>query len=215
VLPRGSGQALLEGLAQGLAHVAARYGCPCAGGDTNVADAPLVIAVTALGRPGPGGVVTRAGAQVGDVLSVTGPLGGSGEGRHLDFVPRLAEAQALSARGIPHAMMDLSDGLSRDLPRLCRMSGVGARIDAAAVPLHPDAGGSLARALDDGEDFELLLAHAPLAAADGAALEAAGVRLLPIGRVEEAEEGILLEEGSAVRPLAARGYDHFLRDAGP
>ena len=96
VLPRVRDADLLLRLARGLAAVAARYDCPCAGGDTNVADAPLTLAVTAFGSVGAGGVVTRSGARVGDVLSVTGPLGGSGAGRHLDFVPRLAEARAWS-----------------------------------------------------------------------------------------------------------------------
>lgn len=216
VLPRVRDADLLLRLARGLAAVAARYDCPCAGGDTNVADAPLTLAVTAFGSVGAGGVVTRSGARVGDVLSVTGKLGGSGAGRHLACVPRLAEARALVARGVPHAMMDLSDGLSRDLPRLCRASGVGAEIVAERVPVHPDARGAgsaaaaLAAALDDGEDFELLLAHAPLTVVDRSGLEAAGVTLIEIGRVLAAEHGVRLRTAQGVGPLVARGFDHLL-----
>jgi thiamine-monophosphate kinase len=215
VLPRGSAPDLGERIAEGLAAVAARYDCPCAGGDTNVGPGPLVLAVTVLGRPGPGGVVTRAGARPGDLLSVTGPLGGSRAGRHLAPVPRLREAAALASLGVPRAMMDLSDGLSRDLPRLCGASGVGAVIDAAAVPVHGDVyrcrdGRSpLEHALDDGEDFELLLAHAPLGEETRARLAAAGVRLFEIGRVTLPEQGLRLARGEDSVALLPRGYDHF------
>ncbi|MFV1958932.1 MAG: thiamine-monophosphate kinase, partial [Planctomycetota bacterium] len=96
VLPRGAPPDVFDGLARGLGRVARTYRCPVAGGDTNVANGPLVVAVTAIGLPPPSGrIVTRRGAVPGDVLSVTGPLGGSPRGRHLDFVPRLAEAGVL------------------------------------------------------------------------------------------------------------------------
>jgi thiamine-monophosphate kinase len=189
---------------------------PCAGGDTNVADGPLTLAVTVLGRPGPSGPLTRAGARVGDLLSVTGPLGGSLAGRHLVPAPRLREARVLAERRIPHAMLDLSDGLSRDLPRLCQASGVGARIEALQVPIHEDARrladgqrSALEHALDDGEDFELLLAHAPLDGAALAALAREGVRLHPVGRVVAQTLGIRLGDAQGSVPLAPRGYDHL------
>lgn len=216
VLPRGAPAALRAGLVDGFVAAAEREGVPLAGGDTNVADGPLVLAVTAVGRPGPMGVVTRAGARVGDVLSVTGPLGGSLLGRHLTFRPRLDASAALTAARVPHAMLDLSDGLSRDLPRLCQASGVGARVEAACVPVHADAlalsrdGRSpLEHALDDGEDFELLLAHAPLAPAVEAQLLAAGVRLHALGRVVTQREGLRLCDPRGSVPLVPRGYDHF------
>lgn len=215
VLPRDRDPRVLDELAHGFGEVARRYRCPLAGGDTNVADGPLVLAVTAVGQPGPGGLVTRRGARVGDRLSVTGPLGGSLSGRHLDFVPRLAEGLLLAERRVAHAMMDLSDGLSRDLPRLCRASGVGARIDAARVPVHPDAAGpdGLEHALDDGEDFELLVAHAPLAEAERRDLAARGVALIEIGEVVEADAGVVLVRGETSAPLEPRGFDHFVPGA--
>lgn len=217
VLPRSSGPGLRTGLLAGFAQAAREHGVSCAGGDTNVADGPLTLAVTVIGRPGPLGVVTRRGAQVGDVLSVTGALGGSlASGRHLRFRPRLDEALALARLGVPHAMMDLSDGLSRDLPRLCRASGVGARIEAARVPVHADAlppGDSarspLERALDDGEDFELLLAHAPLTPATERALSDAGVTLHAVGRVVRQTEGVRLTGAQGSVPLVPRGFDHL------
>ena len=217
VLPRGADPTLREGLVEGFARAARAAGVPCAGGDTNVADGPLTLAVTVVGRPGPMGVVTRRGARPGDVLSVTGPLGGSlASGRHLAFTPRLAESRALAAAGVPHAMMDLSDGLSRDLPRLCRASGVGARVEAGRVPLHADARAAatpersaLERALDDGEDFELLVAHAPLEASADASLRSHGVALHAIGRVVLQTEGVRLTDGRGSVPLGPRGFDHL------
>ena len=218
VLPRGRAGSLMEGLARGLGEVARAYGCPVAGGDTNVAEGPLVLAVTVLGESGPAGCITRTGAKIGDRLSVTGPLGGSGFGRHLAFVPRLDAGRVLADHGIAHAMMDISDGLSRDVPRLCRASGVGARLEAASIPVHDDVAryddgeDPLRHALDDGEDFELLVAHAPLTDEDRALLAEAGVSLVEIGRVEDAPSGVTLRRGSQVLPLEPGGYDHFRLD---
>lgn len=216
VLPRNGARALADDVAAGLAEAAARYDVACAGGDTNVQDGPLVLALTALGRAGPANeLATRAGARPGDVLSVTGPLGGSGLGRHLEFVPRLQEAQHLMGAGIVRAMMDLSDGLSRDLPRLCQASGVGATIDARRVPVHPDvarASGDrspLEHALHDGEDFELLVAHPPLARDAAEELARAGVELHAVGEVVEAGDGIRLTTEAGTTPLPRRGFDHF------
>ena len=211
VLPRPADRALFDALMRGFADAAREFGVPCLGGDTNVALGPLVLSVTVLGTPGPQGLVNRSGARPGQVLSVTGPLGGSLRGRHLTFRPRLREARALIGAGVPSAMLDISDGLSRDLPRLCRMSDVGARVESHAVPVHPDASGRepLEEALHDGEDFELLLAHDALIAPQEQALAAAGVTLHAVGRVVEASEGIQLVTDGRSEPLLPRGYDHF------
>lgn len=222
VLPRTAAAPMRLELLEGFERAAEHFGVPCAGGDTNVADGPLTLAITMLGRPGPGGVVTRRGARVGDVLSVTGPLGGSLAGRHLEPTPRLREAQVLVRCGIPHAMIDLSDGLSRDLPRLCAASGVGARLQVGCVPIHADVGAPsragrspLEQALDDGEDFELLVAHAPLGPAEREQLEREGVRLTSIGEVVEQTEGIRLSSGATGSvPLVPRGYDHLVSPVG-
>jgi len=213
VLPRPASRHLFDALMQGFAEAARELDCACLGGDTNSADGPLVLSVTALGRPGPAGVLSRSGARVGDVLSVTGPLGGSGHGRHLTFTPRVREALALARHRVPHAMMDLSDGLSSDLPRLCRSSGVGALVHTEALPVHADTGGASTRtpgerALHDGEDFELLVAHAPLDETARAALAGEGVVLTTMGEVLAPADGILLATGSIRRPLEPGGWDH-------
>ena len=212
VLPRPVERALFDGLVAGLREAAAAWDCPLVGGDTNSADGPLVLAVTALGDAPPAGAVTRSGGRAGDVLSVTGPLGGSLAGRHLTPTPRLDAGRVLAggdgAAPIAHAMMDISDGLSRDLPRLARASGVGATLVAEQIPIHADAGGSLEAALHDGEDFELLVAHAPLDAEAEARLATVGVQLVAVGRLED-EAGVRIERGGRIEPLPARGFDHL------
>src|SRR5712691_5950027 len=95
-LPRRGGRALAEELYLGLREVADEFGTAVVGGDTNSWDGPLVISVTVFGEPGPGGIVRRAGARLGDLLLLTGPVGGSILGKHLDFTPRVREALALA-----------------------------------------------------------------------------------------------------------------------
>ena len=216
-LPRGADFALFDGVARGLARAARSMGCAVVGGDTSVYDGPLVLTVSAIGEPGPWGILTRAGARPGDVLSVTGRLGGSLLGRHLTFRPRVREAQVLARLGMPTAMMDLSDGLSTDLRRLCRASGCGAELDAAAVPVHRDAvrmgrpRTPLEHALHDGEDFELLVSHRPLPARTRAALRRARVALHPVGRIVPASAGITIVSAGVATPLRPGGYDHLAR----
>ena len=154
-LPSGCGGELPRRLHAGVEAACAAFDCPILGGDTGSWAGPLAVTVTVLAEPRGGRVVTRAGARAGDGLFVTGPLGGSfAGGRHLSFTPRVREARRLVRRWEVRAMIDLSDGLSRDLPRLCAASGVGADLDAAAIPKN----GTLDAALHDGEDYELLFA---------------------------------------------------------
>lgn len=226
VLPREMGADAFQVLMSALRRASEGLACPLLGGDTNRSDTPLVLAVTALGRLMGAQPVLRRGGEAGDELSVTGSLGGSILERHLHVRPRLDAAEVLVEAGIAKAMMDISDGLSRDLPRLARASGVAARVVAAAVPIHADVHrmasrdhpacreSSLAHALHDGEDFELLVAHAPLRPSQRTALGRAGVVLYPVGRLEAGPPGrVLLERGegraATVEPLEARGFDHL------
>src|SRR5215831_1153855 len=114
-LPRHGGRALAEELYRGLREVADAFDTALAGGDTNSWDGPLVISVTVLGEATGRGPVTRSGARPGDWLLVTGPLGGSILGKHLDFTPRIREAQRLHAEASLRAMIDVSDGLAADV----------------------------------------------------------------------------------------------------
>jgi thiamine-monophosphate kinase len=214
-LPRDVDCATFDALARGFAAAAKEVGCDLVGGDTSTYAGPLAITVSLVGEPGPMGVVLRSGALPGDALSVTGPLGGSILGRHLTFSPRLREALLLAERRIPHAMMDLSDGLAADLPRLCEASRCGADVEAERVPIHadarrvPGAGTPLSHALSDGEDFELLLAHAPLSDADLSDLAARGVVLHRIGTVTAEPGRLRLLEGGVAGPFPRGGFDHL------
>lgn len=161
--------------------VAASFDCPLVGGDISAHDGPLVLTVTVFAEPAGVEPVRRSTARVGDAICVTGELGGSlleddhDAAHHLAFTPRLAAARRLSENPAtrPHAMMDLSDGLGADLPRLCEASNVTAEIELDMLPVRPTARKQAERsgvepwhaALDDGEDYELLFtldaAHVP------------------------------------------------------
>jgi thiamine-monophosphate kinase len=182
-------------------------------------DAPvLTISVTLLGTGRLDRVVRRSGALPGDRILVTGELGGSILGHHLDFEPRVEEAARLVETCRIHAMIDVSDGLSTDLHHLLEESGAGARIEAGRVPVSEAARraaaesgrGALRHALDDGEDFELLFAVAPEDATRLLAEPPFATRLSDVGEIRPADEGCVLvdEEGREV-PLRAGGHEHL------
>ena len=160
-LPRETKVAWVQRLYQGMKKAARRYGCGIAGGETSsVPDgAPVMISVAMLGSVEKKHLTLRSGGRPGDVICVTGRLGGSLSGRHLDFTPRLTEARWLVEHARPTAMMDLSDGLAKDLPRLADASGTGFTINPALLPCH--RGCTPAQAVSDGEDYELLFALPP------------------------------------------------------
>jgi thiamine-monophosphate kinase len=219
-LPRRGGEALAKELYEGLLPLAAEFDCPIAGGDTNSWDGPLVISVTALGVVPPERRWRRSGALAGDAILVTGEFGGSILRRQFDFTPRVAEAQWLAERSTVHAAIDVSDGLSLDLARLCEASGCGALLDLANIPIAAAArqlaeqlrNGStpLDHALADGEDFELIIAVPPAAAEVLLAEQPLGTRLTQIGTITS-EPGLrATDDEGQVRTVAARGYEHRL-----
>jgi len=217
-LPGRNPADLAERLMLGMAPLAGRFGVALAGGDTNVWDGPLVVSLTLLGESNPPGPVTRSGARVGDVILVTGPLGGSLLGRHLRPEPRVAEAMALQRAARLHAMIDISDGLASDLGHVLEASGdLGAFLDADSIPIHPDARTIAAsdgrtpldHALNDGEDFELCLTMDAAEADRLNAAPPAGVVLHRVG-VVTAEPGLMMiHEGGAPSRLFAKGFDHL------
>jgi thiamine-monophosphate kinase len=217
-LPRQGGRALAEELYRGMRQVADTHGTAIIGGDTNSWDGPLVISVTLLGEATPRGVVRRSGACVGDWLLVTGPLGGSILGKHLDFTPRVEEALQLHEAAPLHAMIDISDGLAQDVSHLCAESRCGAVLRAEEIPLADDAHTlsrrdgrpPLQHALEDGEDFELVFATPPEQARRLLQTQPVpGITLHWIG--ECVEQGLWLEENGQRRPLPPKGYVHELR----
>ncbi|HWM25361.1 MAG TPA: thiamine-phosphate kinase [Chthoniobacterales bacterium] len=144
---------------RGLEKAARTFQVAIVGGETSNIKGPAVISVSLSGFAEKSRWVGRGGAKAGDELFVTGRLGGSLRGRHLKFMPRIEEARWLTKHFSIHAMMDLSDGLGADLPRLARASGVGFELDEAALPLSPGCG--MEQAISDGEDYELLFAISP------------------------------------------------------
>ena len=160
-LPASFGQDQLKSLHAGIVSAGDRYGCALVGGDITSwnTENPFVVSVAMLSRKSDNEPVTRSGALVGDVICVTGSLGGSGCGRHLEFEPRIREAMKIAQTVRINSMIDISDGLSSDLNRICKASGVGAVISAERIPISRAAQKSaepLKSALNDGEDFELL-----------------------------------------------------------
>jgi thiamine-monophosphate kinase len=217
--PEGMDEAELLEVGEGLASVAAETGTTIAGGDLTRAPV-LSLAVTVTGHaPNADAFVTRAGARPGDVLAVTGELGGAAAGlallerepddgpehtaadvlraRQLDPTPRLAAGQALAAAGAT-AMIDISDGLAGDAHHVAEASDALLVIDADAIPVAPGLAAIAAAADRDplelavsgGEDYELLAALPPeVLARAHEALAALGTPLTTIGRVEAAADG--------------------------
>lgn len=190
------------------------HGCPVIGGDTNSWDSPTVIAITVIARL-PGAPILRSGGRPGDSVFLTGPVGGSLLGRHITFEPRVREALAIRAQLHPRALIDISDGLSLDLWRICEASRCGALIDEAALhaAIHPDAAlrsretgrTPLDHALSDGEDFELIVALDP--AADEARCRAVGLRR--IGILTPERELRMRHDDGRTTPIEPRGWEHF------
>lgn len=185
------------------------------------------VTVTLTGEVAPRKWVSRSGARPGDVLVVTGSLGGAAAGLRIGGEPpaswssdergalerlhrpvaRVGEGQVLATAGAT-AMIDISDGLGIDLARICAASRVAATLDASAIPLH--AAATLDEALTGGEDYELLAALPPdaVATAQAEIFERSGVRLHVIGRFD-AGEGVTLVEAGGRRSLEPAGWDHF------
>ena len=213
-LPMGFGAEQLKELYAGLVRAGRLFGCELIGGDITKwrnDTERLAICVTMLSVPsGHHPPVRRNGAKAGDVICVTGTLGGSLAGKHLSFVPRVQEALEITKAVRVHAMMDITDGLSTDLNRICMQSGVGAVVEAAALPVCAAARSAddpLAAALNDGEDFELLFTLAPTACEKLAALKT--IPITRIGRITAEKKMILHRPDGVPIPLEPKGYDHL------
>ena len=241
-LPADVGERWVVELCGGLREAAGEYAVSVVGGDTSRAPVVL-ISVAVTGEVATGRALTRSGARPGDRIVVTGSLGASAGGlrllgldpapaarlaateagrllvaAHLRPVARVGEGQTLAQAGAT-AMMDLSDGLSIDLPRLCRESRVGAALRLDAVPVSPplrELGGGLGveplqLALHGGEDYELLAALPPEAvgAARRTLAERFGTLLTEIGEFREGEGVAAVAPDGSEAPLPVGGWDHF------
>jgi thiamine-monophosphate kinase len=220
-LPRNFDPTFIQGIYDGAGALARRHDVAIAGGETTTNPERMLLSVALIGWVPRGKNVLRSGAEVGDAIFVTGELGGSLAGRHLEFEPRLAEARWLAQNFSIHAMLDVSDGLAGDLPHILKASRVGALLHSSAIPISREARRAakaesstktpLLAALTDGEDFELLFTVASKDAVpllDAWKTQFPKIELSCIGKIT-AGEGITIRDKEGVRRLAAHGYEHF------
>ena len=220
-LPRTFEPGYPEAIYAGINDLARQHGVAIVGGETTTNPAGTLISIALLGFVQRGKAILRSGAEPGDAIFVTGELGGSLAGKHLDFEPRLAEARWLAQNFQVHAMLDVSDGLAGDLRHILTASRVGAELNAPSIPISREArraakAGSAAKppllaALTDGEDFELLFT---LAGRDAVPLLDSWRKQFPnlpltcIGKIKDGE-GITIKDKQGVRPMSEHGYMHF------
>ena len=240
--PGGTSSEDIEELYDGMIAIAERYAFEIVGGDVVSSREGLVVSVALLGAVERGRIVTRSGAVVGDAVVATGSLGGSEAGllslveglpdgpavdavrrRHLAPVPRLAEAQAIIDVATPHAMIDVSDGLSTEVWHLAEESGVGIALDGWAVPISSAAievaqrlgRDPLEVALASGEEFELVVAipASELSRTVDHVEAITGTGVTRIGEVVEASRGCTLASQDGIEvPLEHAGYEHLSGD---
>jgi thiamine-monophosphate kinase len=216
-LPKDHDAEFVGRIYDGLNSLAKEFGVAIVGGETTTNPERILISIALLGSVARGKQILRSGAKTGDAIFVTGELGGSVAGRHLDFEPRIVEARWLAEHFPIHAMIDLSDGLAGDLRHILNASKLGAEILKSAVPISRAAKLStqkkpaFAAALTDGEDFELLFTIAGRDAVkllDGWKKKFPKLKLSCIGRIV-AGDGITIRDKTGSHKLNAHGYVHF------
>lgn len=234
-LPRSMTEAQATALFEAMRRTSDQYHCPLVGGDISIHGGPLALTVTILATPGGIRPVLRSGARVGDLVCVTGRLGGSWRGvggvrnsadaPHLNFEPRIQLArQIASIEGLTlHSMIDLSDGIATDLRHICEMSGVGAELDLRALPIRDEAMAAASqdrstaawvRALTDSEDYELCFTLAEGEAERLLPATIDGVPITRVGRVIDAMDAPsetpiwLCHSDGSKAPLTYEGWEH-------
>jgi thiamine-monophosphate kinase len=227
-LPANSTGKWLSSFLGGLRRAASSLDCVLAGGDTTRSNR-ILISVTAIGEIAEGQEVLRSGAHPGDLLCVSGTLGEAEHGlrllrkskgqvnsknrvmrKHLYPEPRVELGRWLAERKLATAMMDVSDGLSSDLPRLCATSGVGVALDPGKLPLLRGIAVESARqlALHGGDDYELLFAVSPRKTASLPA-KFGKLRLTQIGEITKGRIVQIVGKDGAGHPFRAAGWDPF------
>jgi thiamine-monophosphate kinase len=213
-LPTGFGEKELKQLHTGIVKIGQKFGCELVGGDITSwkSENPFAISVAMISKKADNEPLKRSGAKVNDNICVTGSLGGSGYGRHLEFEPRVNEAIKIAQMVKIHSMIDISDGLSSDLNRICWQSGVGALIDEERIPISQHARKSeepLNSALNDGEDFELLFT---LSQDDCRRLLEKWdepVAITQIGIITDTKKMQIRMADGRIMDLHSKGYDHL------
>jgi len=189
-------------LYRGIGKAARQFGVSVVGGETVQSPGPLFLSIALTGSVPKRNRKLRSGAKSGDLICVTGKLGGAFKsGRHLNFHPRVAEGRWLGGENAVTAMMDLSDGLGSDLPKLARESHCSFRIAPDCIPLHKEC--SVGEGISAGEDYELLLTVNPRL---WPSLQSRWGQASP--RLALTPIGVILAHGEQCTPLT-KGYDHL------
>jgi thiamine-monophosphate kinase len=220
-LPRGFDPDYIEQVYRGMTALARRFNVAISGGETTTNPERMLICVAILGTVAKNRCVRRAGSKAGDAIFVSGRLGGSLAGHHLEFEPRLAEGRWLVENFAIHSMIDLSDGLASDLRHLMEAANLGAELNKASIPISREAKRKaktespspppLLAALTDGEDFELLFTVASRDAVgllDAWKKQFPNVPLTCIGRMTP-EPGLKLRDQHGALTFTGHGYIHF------
>ena len=222
----------IDDFVTGLLSRADEFGVVLVGGDTCASRSGLVINLTLMGEQRPEFAVTRSGARAGDLIMATGTLGDSALGlsllrngerqgaaikQHLDPTPRVREGLKLAEGAYPSAMIDISDGLLADLGHILKLSGRGARVELAKLPVSDAVAAHIERSgpagyllpLAGGEDYELLFTISPERKEEIVTLfTALGTPVAVIGEITLGDLRVIAADGSNY-PVAGRGYDHF------
>lgn len=216
--PAATDTQIVKQIFSGISKLAKKYSCPIVGGDTCSGTEKLTIDISLLGICENTEPVLRSGAKPDDTIYVTGRLGGSILGKHLHFEPKIQQARWM-AKNLPlTAMIDISDGLSSDLNHICEESKCGAELrsdwlDSVIAPeaekiAKQDSYSPIEHALNDGEDFELLVTISSLPPEQLPELPQ-GITLLPVGKItSEADIKIIYPNGTGEN-LPPKGYNHF------
>jgi thiamine-monophosphate kinase len=213
-LPKDFSEKELKQLHSGITSAGEKFNCKLVGGDITSwkGKEPFAISVAMFSKQAANKPIRRSGAKDGDVICVTGSLGGAGCGKHLEFEPRVKEAIKIAQTAVVNSMIDISDGLSSDLNRICRQSKAGAIINAEQIPISNEAKKAespLSSALNDGEDFELLFT---LCKKDSKKLLKqwdGPTAITPIGTITDTGKMQIKMADGRISDLDAKGYDHF------
>jgi thiamine-monophosphate kinase len=225
----------VQSLYEGMTRCGRMYGCAIIGGDTVCSQRDAFLSVTVVGEVEENKVIRRSGSRIGDVLCVTGELGGSRTGLEvlrsgtdkeqfprsvqcfLEPMPRVREAGQLIQEMAVSAMIDISDGLASEIGHLCRESGLGCVIDQEEIPIHPEAVlwsqkqhmKSWEFALQSGEEYELLFTTTRAELEKWQNQNRSQLTVTILGTMVSDKEGAVIQKDGEKQPLVSRGWDHF------